>query len=124
MQLLIVEEGDAFRGFLLLWTAEQAGKNIPDIFEAATLGDALRILRDKEIDAVLCDEDFPPDWGDRIGGPPEWRESSVTLRKECLSRIIPFVLLRGNALAKLLMARSAIDQVLALASRQPSVSAR
>ncbi|MGH7248974.1 MAG: hypothetical protein ACREH9_12805, partial [Pseudomonadota bacterium] len=74
MQLLIVEEGDAFRGFLRLWTAEQAGKNIPDIFEAATLGDALRILRDEALDAVLCDEGFPPDSGDRIGGPSDSRE--------------------------------------------------
>ncbi|MGH9453129.1 MAG: hypothetical protein ACRD2O_04075 [Terriglobia bacterium] len=124
MKLLIVEEDGAFRDFLRLRAAEQAGENIPDIFEAATLGDALRILRDEAIDAVICDEAFPPGLGDRMGDPSGWRANSVTLREECLTRKVGFVLLRGDDQRKLLMARGAIDHVLALASTRPMVSTK
>lgn len=116
MKLLIVEDNDAFRDFLHLCTAEQAGKEIPDIFEATTLADALRILRDETLDAVLSDGAFPPNWGERMGDPLEWRKSCVTLRVKCSTRDVPFVPLRGDPLAKLSMARSTIERILALAS--------
>ncbi|MGH7171381.1 MAG: hypothetical protein ACRELG_13985 [Gemmataceae bacterium] len=69
MKLLIVEDNHAFRDFLRLWAAEQAGENIPDVVEAAPLADAIRIVREEAVDAVLSGEAFPPDWGDRMGDP-------------------------------------------------------
>lgn len=62
MKLLIVEVNKAFRDFLRLWFAEQASGYIPDVWEAATLLDALRILGKESIDAVLCGGKFPLAW--------------------------------------------------------------
>ncbi|MGH9446630.1 MAG: response regulator transcription factor [Terriglobia bacterium] len=124
MKLLIVEDNDAFRGFLRVWMAEQAGKEIPDVFEAAALADAIRIVREEAVDAVLSDEAFPLDWGERMGDPLEWRKSWGILRVECSTQEVPLVLLRGDPLAKLSMARSAIERVLALASTHKMVGAQ
>ncbi|MGH7173825.1 MAG: response regulator transcription factor [Gemmataceae bacterium] len=124
MKLLIVEDNKAFRGFLRLGMAEQAGENIPDVFEAATLVDAIRIVREEAVDAVLSDGAFPPDWGDHMGDPARWRDSCATLRKECSTHDVPFVLLRGNPLGRLSMARSAIEQVLALPSTHQMASVK
>ena len=114
MKLLIVEVNKAFRDFLRLWFAEQASGYIPDVWEAATLLDALRILGKEPIDAVLCGGKFPLGWGDGMGDPLDWKKSPVTLRRECATREVPFVLLCGNPFRKLLMARSAIEKVLSL----------
>jgi hypothetical protein len=73
MNLLIVEANKTFRDFLRLWVAEQAAEDIPDVFEAGTLVDALRMVSENRADAVVCGEAFPPDWGDRMGDPLEWR---------------------------------------------------
>jgi CheY-like chemotaxis protein len=60
MRLLIVEDDAAFRNFLRVQIAEEAPKGVPDIFEAATLTDALEIVHEEQIDAVLSDGSFPP----------------------------------------------------------------
>jgi CheY-like chemotaxis protein len=116
MKLLIVEDHSAFRDFLRLWVAEQVRGHVPDVFEAATLSDALRVLREEAIDAVLSDDAFPPHWGAGMGNPSEWGKSSATLRDECLTRAVPFVLLPRHPLGKLLLVRGAIEQVLRFAS--------
>lgn len=116
MKLLIVEEDHALRDFLRLRAAEQAGEDLPDVFEAATLSDALSILGEETIDVVICDEAFPRGWGEDMGNPSEWRANSVTLGEECLARKVVFVLLRGDDLHKLAIAILAIDHLLAQAS--------
>lgn len=76
--------------------AEESPKGIPDIFEAAPLTDALEILRDEAIDAVLSDGSFPPAWADGMGPCRDWWKSSRELRKHCFVRGVPFVLLSGD----------------------------
>lgn len=94
MKLLVVEDNAAFRDFLRIQIAEES--RVPDIFEAATLADALEILRDEAIDAVLSDGSFPPAWGDGMGPCWDWWKSSGELRKRCLAQSVPFVLLSGD----------------------------
>ncbi|MDE3178642.1 MAG: hypothetical protein KGM47_03195 [Acidobacteriota bacterium] len=132
MRLLVVEDDAAFRNFLRVQIAEEAPKGVPHIIEAATLTDALEIVHEEQIDAVLSDGSFPPAWGEGMGPCREWWKSSVELRKHCLTHSVPLVLLSGDlalvesarvqgspAFNKPYEFRSAIQKVLALASAHP-----
>jgi hypothetical protein len=114
MKLLIVEDCDAFRTSIRLWIAEQAHDAVPNVLEAATLQDALSVVRNQCVDGVLSDDAFPPDWGDGMGDPLKWHESSTILKGECAARGVPFALLASNAFTKLLTARSAIERALSM----------
>lgn len=96
MNILIVEDDQRFRDDLRLQCCAMSKSEAANVFEAATLSDALRILRDQQIDAVLSDGAFPPDWGTGMGNPAQWVESWRALYEQCKQQGVPFVLLSGG----------------------------
>jgi hypothetical protein len=112
MNLLIVACDSAFRDFLRLSIADHRRGEIPNAFEAATLKDALSVVRTHSIDAVLCDKAFPADWGEGMGDPSEWHKNAAILKSECAVQEVPFVLLSMSTFANLLMASDKIEQLL------------
>jgi hypothetical protein len=112
MNLLIVACDSAFRDFLRLSIADHRRGEIPNAFEAATLKDALGVVRTHSIDAVLCDKAFPADWGEGMGDRSEWHKNAAILKSECAVREVPCVLLRGDTFANPLMASGMIERYL------------
>lgn len=137
MNLLIVEDDQLLRNYLRLQAAETAWRDGADLFEAATLDDALAIVRCERIDAVLSDGPFPPGWGEGMNDLSRWAECWRTLHRECKRLGVPFVLLSGDpaivetarsldvsAFSKPCGTRVAIEQVLVLAAAHLAATAR
>lgn len=137
MNLLIVEDEQFFRDYLRLRVATTAQKEAPNIFEAATLHDALAILSRERIDAVLSDGAFSPDWGEGMEDICEWARSSERLHQACKAHRVPCVLLTGDpvilesargcgqaAYSKPYETRAAIERLVALASAHLLTGAR
>lgn len=129
MNILIVEDDQCFRDDVRLQCCAMSKSEAANVFEAATLSDALRILRDQQIDAVLSDGAFPPDWGTGMGNPTQWVESWRALYERCKQQEVPFVLLSGGpsivdagkalgvaAFSKAYETSAAIECILSLAS--------
>jgi hypothetical protein len=112
MNLLIVAGDSAFRDFLRLTVADQRPDYIPDVFEAATLEDALSVMRNERMAGVLCAEAFPTDWGERMGDLSDWHKNMAILKRECAVREVPCVLLSRDTFANSIMAGGMIERYL------------
>lgn len=129
MNVLIAEDDQLLRDYLRVQGAEATRPESAGIFEAATLADALAIVRSGRIDAVLSDGVFPPCWGEGMNDLSRWAEGWRMLHREYRRLGVPFVLLSGDqaivetarsldvaALSKPCEARAAVDRVLTLAA--------
>lgn len=125
------------RDYLRVQVAEATRPESAGIFEAATLADALAIVRSGRIDAVLSDGALPPCWGEGMNDLSRWAEGWRMLHRDDRRLGVPFVLLSGNqaivetarsldvaALSKLCETRAAVDRVLTLAAAHLAASAR